>query len=185
MCHKYSPAGPTNKKEEFPAKGGEKWYIDGKEFTIGTSGHKYFESNGDPDKLYATMRDENGVLYIITEDAFLKKAVREPKLVDKHISPDKLMRADPCIGGVRALCQVLGIKDYGDTFYSMVKALTKSGELNVQRSVNEFYGAYWRKFGEAPGDSYLLFVAKALNLVPKDSKGPDRATLCRMLGIKE
>lgn len=169
----------SSPKEDLP-KGGEKWFIGNKEFTIGTLGQKYYDTNGDPDKLYMSMRGPEGECYIITMDAFVKKARREAPRIELFITPDQIMRAKPCEAGARFLYKHLGIKFENDPYLDGA-TLAASGKRSLVLSVQELYMAYY--LGNAP-DTWLVFLAKVLKLIPEQSCGPDRTTLKRLLGIK-
>lgn len=172
-------------KQEFPAKGGEHWYYKGEQFTIGTTDHHYFETSGNPDALYVSMRDSAGKSWVITQKAFIDKFKREEPIVDRYIIPNQILKRKPCSEGVMALGNVLvGKREYSSAWEAAL-GIQKSGNMNNAFKVSELYAWYKSCYGREPANEYLLFLAKALNLVPESSNGPDRATLKRLLGIKE
>ncbi len=176
-------AGPI----PFPAKGGEKWFIRGREFTVGTTHQKYFETNGNSETLYLSMRGDDGTCYVITHKAFLDKAKREEPIVERYITPAQILDSNPCNAGVLKLGFTLGVAKYGagTHCWQVVRAIENNGHMNRKYKVSELYDWFKMSTGAEPENSYLLFLAKALNLVPRDSNGPDRGTLKRLLGIKE
>ncbi len=174
----------SNPKEEFPAKGGEKWFIRNKEFTVGTTHQKYFETNGDSSTLYLSMRDADGKCFVITHKAFMEKASRETPIKEVFITPRQILAGLPCEEGIVALGAVLGVSSLENSAWKVVYFLENRGLMDKTFKVSELYAKRVTRQFMVP-DSWLNFLAKLLNLIPAMKTGPDRETLKRLLGIKE
>jgi hypothetical protein len=173
-------------------KKGTKWVFDsdGREYEVIGVGRKYLFTNGDPDTLYLAVNDVNDPngRFIVTHKRFADEAKAEKPLVERLITVGQILNAGPCIDGVRALARILGMPDAHKVederiVFRLMQHVRPSG-LNIGYSVNNLYEGYNQVFGDVAPTSWLLFIAKALNLVPKGMSQMDRKTLLRLLGIK-
>lgn len=175
----------TNAKPEFAAQGGETWYLNGEPYTIGTSGCSYFETNGNPETLYLNIRDKNGKCYIITHKAFMEKATKNNPIKDVFVTPRDILNMQPCDSGVVDLAVALDCCNYGVKPWEAALKIQDSGRMDCAYTVNELYRWYMEKNGGLVPNSYLLFLARKLNMIPKVGNGPNIDTVKRLLGIKE
>lgn len=186
MCKTISDDGVNT---DFPAKGGEKWFIRGEEFTVGTTHQKYFETNGDPDTLYLSMRNSTGKGFVITHKAFLDKAKREEPIIERYITPNKFLSSKPCDQGIWAFGVATGYFSAKgmpeNPMFELTKAVAIGKVLNNSWKISDLYHNFMVKTHEPISTDWLLWMAKLLDLVPKTSSGPDRGTLLRLLGIRE
>lgn len=183
--------GTLGTNKIFSAKMGEVWYLKGKPYVVIATNFKYMDTNGDPDTLYVALRAEDHAdgnpdseRWIITRKAFTEKASKEPPVFKEvYVTPDQILRSDPCKDGIGALGFALGFPNF--SIYELVRALTKGGFLDKPYNVSELYSVYkfWAK--REPNTEWLLYLAKLLNVLPSQSNMNDRATLKRLLGIKE
>lgn len=168
----------------FPAKTGDTWLLKGAPMKVCTTEASYFETNGDPSVQYVVLQDKEGGHHLITRKAFLDKAKREEPIVELFITPRQILDAKPCEGGIQALASCIGMATEGASVVTALRSLYENDRIDSAYKVSELHTWYMAVYGAYPDDRYLLFLAKALKLVPESSSGPDRATLKRLLGIK-
>lgn len=195
MCSQHpdrkNHANITPAKDVFQIDGIEvepktRWWIQGKEYEVRGLGRKYLFSNGNPDTLYLAINDvKSGDGYIMTHSRFAQEAEPHAPRIERFVTPGQLLAAGPCEDGVLALGRFLFDKNYSgceSPVYEVTRTVIAQGKLSQAYRLQSMYDFMGQK--RIP-DSWLLFVAKVLNLVPKHAiQGPDRATLLRLLGIK-
>lgn len=188
-----SKSAATTATEPFQVDGvevkrGSKWVFRGKQYRVIDVGRKYLFTNGDPETLYLAIDEVGGEgRFIITHRRFIDEATPEQPLVERFITVGQILDAGPCVDGVRALARILGMPGADSIVdeklvYKLMMYFR--GSDTTPRKVSDLYDGYKRVYSNLPDTSWLLFIAQALNLVPKGMSHMDRATLKRMLGIK-
>lgn len=160
---------------------GEIWYIYGKPYVVSATNQKYFETNGDPEKLYLSVLSTDCTQYIITHDAFEKKAKSKPELPVVYITPDEILAANPCDEGIFALAQALSGIPHA-TKYAALKYLLQSIRIYRKYTVNELCKLL--PLGTVVPTSWLQFIAHTKGLIPSKTSCQDLRTLKRLLGIE-
>jgi hypothetical protein len=174
-------------KQRFTYTPGSVVVIGGVEYVVINTDMRYMSTNGDPSKLYCSIRNErNGERWVVTRDKLLQ-------LVDKPtpvytLTPDQILEAGPCDEGLKFLvCMLKGDKDSyrGLSSYQMLREIVRSETFRRSGTIQQLFNCYLDFHGGAtPPKDWLLFAAKVLKLVPEQSTGPDYDTLKRLLGIK-
>lgn len=169
---------------------GDPVVIGGDEYKITAMGMKYLNSNGDPDRLYASLyRGKDHTLFIMTHGAIMRDG-RKP-MVDRIVTPAQIINAGACIEGLGALA-VLACGGNREAFkgltkeqavYKLTVQLVACNMASLGYKVSDLYAGYTTNYGQEPDTSWLLFLAKMLHLVPEQSSGPGRAALKNLLGI--
>jgi hypothetical protein len=171
-------------KDLFPAKAGEQWFIKGIPYVVGIHNQQYIYGNGnDSEARYVSLTAQDGTPCIITHRKFLELAKREEPSVERFITPDQIMLNKPCEEGAKALFRFLRVA-YTGSPYIQGANLAASGKRSLAINIKDLYKAHYDLGYGQMQDSWLLFLAKALNLIPDRSMGVDRATLLRLLGVK-
>lgn len=165
---------------DFSPKIEDIWYINGRKIVIDQPLLRYFNKEQDVATKYLSFQFEDGEHCIITHSLFKSSATREEPRVERFVTPRQILNAKPCEDGVIALGKILELKSV-DKAWEALDLLYKGQKMNCSYKVSELYN-WWGEIGSVP-TSWLLFMAQLLNLVPKDSRGPDRETLKRLLGI--
>jgi len=185
MCTNLPSAFPG--KPEFQALPGETWFIKNQPMKIISVAASYIDTSGDPSTKYVVLKDGMGEHHLITRRAFMDKAKREEPLVERFISPYQIMYAGACSEGAHVLFELIGLKFENDTFLDGL-TLGASGKMHNSFKVSDLYHRHCREILSSRAKtrtSWLLFIAKALDLVPQSSNMSDRPTLMRLLGIKD
>lgn len=210
MCTSYPPQG-VNKSNASTAttpfvvdgvevKKGTKWVFDsdGREYEVAGVDRKYLFTNGDPDTLYLAVNDVNDPngKFILTHKRFATEAKAKVDRVERFISLDMIMRNKPCWeGAVWAFyaAEILpgrlaarNLEEGEEDWFRLGRMAEGSNRYKMSKSmsVSKMYEKIEKGMDVVP-DPWLLFIAKALDLVPKGMSHMGRKTLLRLLGIKE
>lgn len=172
---------------------GSTWYIEDREIVVEHVLLQYY-NNGNGETPYLSFQWKDTKKWaIITHTAFKSSAKLETKPVERHVTPRELMLGGVCSEGAYKLGVMLAGMAPGSeqimTSASAVARITQrlvfSGKWKTPMSVQHLWDKHLKMYGgDEPSNTELLYVAKVLNLVPKESAGPDRYTLLRLLGIK-
>lgn len=164
---------------------GTVWYMDGRKIIIDQPVLHYHNTNGDVNTKYLSFQFQDDKSWnICTHKMFAGSAKTEEPLVERFITPDQIMRKSPCMEGASTLYKYLGIP-YSEDPYLNGANLAASGKRSLAMNMQSLADGHLAMGRGRMPDNWLLFLANALNLVPNMRKGPDRATILRLLGIKE
>lgn len=171
---------------------GSKWVILGEVYAVRATGQEYLAGNGfDPNARYISLyrlkpdgnySDSRAPSHVITHKRFAELAKPFEALTERFVSASTLLNSEPCDIGVEFILQALGGGPTKTLFGNLRMLVTRTG-LSNSYPCKWWYDKYKAIRGHFPPTGWLLFAARALDLVPKSSNGPDRATLLRLLGI--
>jgi hypothetical protein len=166
---------------------GSKWVCKGDVLTVKQTGLRYFNNPDSNPTMYAIVEDADGQQLLMTHAAIRRDCKPWAEKPTLFVTLGGILNADPCREGLLQLCRMYGcgqLVDTNSSTFQLMQLFVGHPSINKAVSVQEFYNLYHANNGYVSG-AHLRFVCKMLNLVPRASNGPDRATMLRLLGIKE